>query len=125
MPKLKSPGAKGARLERKIKKLLEEEGFLVFRSAGSHGIFDLAAIGHNKVRLLQCKAGNAKPSKLEMDLMKAYQGPPFTSKELWIWKDRAKAPEITIIEKPWNPGSGCGVCGALATEYHAQYCYLS
>ncbi len=97
--RLKNPSAKGARLERKIKALLELEGFLVFRSAGSHGIFDLCAIGHNKVRLIQAKSGAAKPSKAEKEAMTNYQGPPFSVKELWLWKDRASAPEIHYIDE--------------------------
>ncbi len=36
--------AKGTRLERAVKRRLEEKGYVVIRSAGSHGPFDLVAL---------------------------------------------------------------------------------
>ena len=49
---------KGSDFERFVKYQLEEEGWFVVRSAGSHGPADLVAIkGGFKTMLIQCKAG--------------------------------------------------------------------
>lgn len=59
--------AKGANFERQVKDFLEEEGFLVVRSAGSHTISDLVAINPGPVVwLIQCKTdGRLKPDERE------------------------------------------------------------
>lgn len=48
---------KGRRYEYKIKKELEKEGWLVIRSAGSHGPVDLVAIHPilKVIKFIQCK----------------------------------------------------------------------
>ncbi|MEM1668908.1 MAG: restriction endonuclease [Thermofilaceae archaeon] len=46
---------KGRNFEYLIRKKLESKGFLVIRSAGSKGLFDLVAIKENEVYLIQCK----------------------------------------------------------------------
>ena len=50
---LKNPKAKGSRVEREIKKILEEAGFEVVRSAGSLGSADLQV---KKLGSIQVKA---------------------------------------------------------------------
>lgn len=45
----------GVAFERRTKTLLESMGYLVIRSAGSHGIADLVAIRADTVLLVQCK----------------------------------------------------------------------
>lgn len=49
---------KGIRQEYKVKKFLESKGYYVVRSAGSHGIYDLVAIGETDVLLIQLKYGS-------------------------------------------------------------------
>lgn len=51
---------RGRSFEYYLKKKLEEEGFLVIRSAGSKGIFDLVAIKEEEVYLIQCKKNKRK-----------------------------------------------------------------
>lgn len=51
---------RGRSFEYYLKKKLEEEGFLVIRSAGSKGIFDLVAIKGDEVYLIQCKKNKKK-----------------------------------------------------------------
>jgi len=53
---MKNPKAKGSRVERGIKKLFEEAGFQVVRSAGSLGVADLLAQRGPLVLNLQVKA---------------------------------------------------------------------
>ena len=49
---------KGRRKEYALKRKLESEGWLVLRSAGSHGFADLVAISETKVIFIQCKPDN-------------------------------------------------------------------
>lgn len=75
--------AKGRRLEYAVKKRLEAEGSLVFRTAGSHGAADLIeiqplgrqpAIG-SRVHLIQCKAGKPTAAdRRELEAMKEKWG---------------------------------------------------
>ena len=52
--------SRGAALERKIKKALEADGYLVMRSAGSKGPLDLIAVSINDMKFIQVK--NHKPT---------------------------------------------------------------
>ena len=60
----------GANFERKVKKELENEGYLCFRTAGSHGVADVIAILGGRTLLVQCKISN-KISKDERVKLKA------------------------------------------------------
>lgn len=90
---------RGIRYERKIKQELESEGYIVTRSSGSHGIFDIIAFNDKHVRLIQCKAlkkeSNSNFSKLKNEL-KQLKVPNCCSKELWIWIDRKGWKKIII-----------------------------
>ena len=64
---------RGADFERRVKARLEEQGWTVFRTAGSHSPADLIAFKpidtgdryEVDVRFIQCKSGVAKMSKRE------------------------------------------------------------
>jgi len=56
---------KGHRWELKIKKMWEEKGYVVYRSAGSKGAADLIALKDGKIVLIQVKV-NKKPSRSEI-----------------------------------------------------------
>lgn len=91
--------SKGSRSERKAKALLEGMGYtLVVRSGASLGLFDLVALGIDKasVLLLQIKS-NRKPGKFEMELLKSFQVPKFCRKELWVFRDYERNPEIVEL----------------------------
>jgi Holliday junction resolvase len=45
----------GATFERKIMVLLADHGYVVFRSAGSHGVADVIAFKPGEVLFVQCK----------------------------------------------------------------------
>jgi len=47
---------RGALLERRVKKLLEKDGYYVVRAAGSKGIADLVAIKNSQAYLIQVKS---------------------------------------------------------------------
>jgi len=56
---------RGDYFERQVKLTLEAHGWLVYRSAGSHGAADLVAMRHgNTVTLVQCKiSGRIDPGE--------------------------------------------------------------
>ncbi|MGO0122220.1 hypothetical protein [Desulfothermobacter acidiphilus] len=81
---------RGYLAELKAKEELEGQGYLVLRTAGSKGPFDLVALNREEVRLVQvkrCKDGNGiRPGDLRA--LKALPVPPDATVELWIWRDR-------------------------------------
>ena len=88
--------AKGTRLEHRTMKFLEAQGYGCTRAAASLGEFDVIAIGPNDVKLVQVKA-NRRPGSVEMEQMKAFRCPQNCSKEVWVWKDRARLPIVEIL----------------------------
>lgn len=59
---------KGRRFEYRVKRELERDGYLVFRTAGSRGVADLVAIKDGAVYLVQCKNRHIKTvSKKEVE----------------------------------------------------------
>ncbi len=51
------------------------------------------SVDYDHALLIQIKS-NGKPSSSEMDLLKAFHVPKFCRKELWIFKDYQRNPEI-------------------------------
>ena len=66
----RSPYRKGARYEYYVKRLLEEKGYLVVRTAGSHGPFDLIALDTEKreILLVQVTKRKSLPAELKRKL---------------------------------------------------------
>lgn len=92
---MKNPKAKGARQERRVIKILETAGYYCVKTGGSLGMWDILAFNSNTMRLIQVKSNYCRPAEREgLELFKA---PSFCSKELWIFKDYAKHPTITIL----------------------------
>lgn len=61
------------------------------------GLYDLIAVNAGTVRWIQVKSNQgASPKKRKM--MEDWACPSNTFKEIWIWKDRVKLPEIRV----WN-----------------------
>ena len=90
---------KGSRNERRARDILKGLGCdLVIKAGGSLGLFDLIALSgeYDHAILLQVKT-NRKPSKVEMELLKAFQCPKFARKEVWVFKDRVRNPEIVEL----------------------------
>ena len=88
--------AKGARLERRTRKILEERGYKVTRAGGSFGVWDLVAIGQFNVVLIQVKA-NRWPIRAELRIMEAFPAPALVSKEIWRWDDRVRQPRMRYL----------------------------
>jgi len=82
---------KGYRIELKAKLALQLEGYTVFRTAGSHSLFDLIAVNKDEVRLIQLKSTKGKPYyKKEILGIKRFKNYPApVTKEFWVWRDRS------------------------------------
>lgn len=83
---------KGRAVEYEAKKMLEKEGCLVMRTAGSHSPFDLIAIGRD-TRLIQVKSTKLlKPNyKKEIEgLEEIKKRFPKIEMELWVRMPKGK-----------------------------------
>ena len=90
--------AKGARIEREAKHLLEAVGYEVTRAAASKGKWDLVAVGPLGVRLIQVKT-NAPPSAIELENLQRFRPPRGSSVELWTRYDGEKNYVIQVISR--------------------------
>jgi Holliday junction resolvase len=88
--------AKGNRQEHRAMRILEAAGYACTRAAASLGVFDIVAVSGQGVRLIQVKS-NRPPCPAERETIALFQAPPGASKEIWIFRDRERAPSITVI----------------------------
>lgn len=86
---------KGRRLEHRARKILEDAGFSVTRSAGSKGAVDLIAFDALSFRLISVKC-NDYASAVEREALQLLPRPANASVEIWRFKDRSRHP---IIER--------------------------
>jgi len=85
---------KGRRVEHRARKLLEDAGFLVVRSAGSKGPADLVAFDAISFRLISVKCGSQYASALEREALYLLPRPANASVEIWRFPDRSRHPLI-------------------------------
>lgn len=64
---------KGRQFEYRVKRDLEQKGYFVIRSAGSHSPFDLIAFSQEGVLFIQCKT--RKPRAREIELISSLPCP--------------------------------------------------
>ncbi len=65
---------KGLNFERKVKRILENQGYFVVRSAGSKGVADLVALSKTKKLLISCREkGNFTKTEKSLLLRKALE----------------------------------------------------
>ena len=89
--------AKGARAERRARRMLELQGWTVVRAAGSLGPFDLVAFNRERLRLIQVKT-NRGPSEEEWEALSDFNCcPPITRREIWLFRDGVAQPEVIIL----------------------------
>ncbi len=97
--------AKGRRNELKAKKLLEGAGFEVEITKGSQkfnksvdffGLWDLIAVNPKTIRFIQVKS-NRKASRLDQEAMSQWVAPDCCTKEMWVYVDRCKEPNIYYL----------------------------
>lgn len=88
---------KGQDKERKARLILEKQGYYVMRSGGSKGIFDLCAIRGADIKLIQVKT-NGSVTLREKNKIKGFTNYPVNAqKELWVFYDKRKLPEVTLL----------------------------
>lgn len=85
---------RGVRKERACMKILSDAGYICMRTAGSHGPFDVVAIGPGVVRMIQVKRtkDGLSPGELEVirDELRTLPMIPCLSYELWVWIDELR-----------------------------------
>ena len=89
---------RGVRYERRARKELEADGWMVVRSAGRRGACDLIAL---KVRQIQVKAVNRPQGwAAELEEMEAGlpHGPGMT-RELWVWNKGCGWEKYTVEDE--------------------------
>jgi hypothetical protein len=76
---------------------LETIGYHTTRAAGSLGMFDVIAIDRQGIKLIQVKT-NRNASPVEREQIALFDRlPTNATKEIWIYKDYERKPEIIII----------------------------
>jgi Holliday junction resolvase len=89
--------AKGARNERRARRLLEAAGYTVVRAGASLGLFDLVAFGRRGLVLVQVKS-NRGPGRAERRQLQRFDNlPRGASKELWVFRDHCAEPKIEVL----------------------------
>ncbi len=69
---------------------LKKDGWLVSRSAASHGAVDVFAAKEGKVLLIQVKSGKARATKEEMEELLEWGRSSNGDAEVWYYKGRGK-----------------------------------
>jgi len=87
---------KGARREHATMRLLEADGYVCIRAAGSHGAFDVVAFSAADVVLVQVKS-NRWPGTAEMAALRAFPTPPHTRKEAHRWRAGTRTPDVRRV----------------------------
>ncbi|MCJ7816775.1 MAG: hypothetical protein MUP55_02855, partial [Candidatus Aenigmarchaeota archaeon] len=80
---------RGYMIELKAKKQLENDGYYVTRSSGSHGIVDIFAVGESDIKAIQLKRSKSAERSYfsEISALRSLKFPSNVSKELWVWLD--------------------------------------
>ena len=87
---------KGQRNERKTRKRLEADGYTTIRSGASKGIWDILAYNECEWRVIQVKT-NGPPRPSETETIHNEIVPANTTKEIWVWYDYIREPEIEVV----------------------------
>ncbi|HYB07790.1 MAG TPA: restriction endonuclease [Nitrososphaerales archaeon] len=69
---------------------LKKDGWMVSRSAASHGAVDVFAAKGGKVLLVQVKSGKARASKEELEELVKWGKSANGDAEVWYYKGRSK-----------------------------------
>ncbi len=94
---------RGVATEYKCIEVLEAAGYVAQRSAGSHGPWDVCAVGGCGVRLIQLKrvkqGGSWKGDyDLAVEQMRGLPDLPGVSREVWVWEDRVGWVKQEVVE---------------------------
>ena len=81
---------KGRSREYRTMAMLKKDGWLVSRSAASHGAVDVFAARGGKLLLIQVKSGRARVKKEELEQLVLWGKSSNGDAEVWHFKDRAE-----------------------------------
>jgi len=86
----------GRAKEYRTMRCLEQSGYETYRTAGSHGTFDVIARAKGDVRFIQVKSGNASLTPIDREQLQqaAKDGQGVYAVECWTWRPRARHAEI-------------------------------
>ena len=82
--------AKGREREYRTMSILKHDGWLVSRSAASHGAVDVFAARGGKLLLIQVKSGRARVKKEELENLVSWGKNSNGDAEVWHFKDGGK-----------------------------------
>ena len=69
---------------------LKQDGWVVSRSAASHGAVDVFAAKDGKILLIQVKSGRARATKEELEELARWGASANGDAEVWYYKGRGK-----------------------------------
>jgi Holliday junction resolvase len=82
--------ARGREREYRTMDILKHDGWLVARSAASHGAVDVFAAKRGKLLLIQVKSGRARVKKEELEELVSWGRNSNGDAEVWHFKDGGK-----------------------------------
>ncbi len=82
--------ARGREREYRTMNILKHEGWLVERSAASHGAVDVFAAKGGKLLLIQVKSGRARVKKEELEELVSWGKNSNSDAEVWHFKNGGK-----------------------------------
>lgn len=90
--------AKGREREYRTMGILKREGWLVSRSAASHGAVDIFAAKGGKLLLIQVKSGRAKVNRKELENLVSWGENANGDAEVWHFRDRGKVERRRVYQ---------------------------
>jgi Holliday junction resolvase len=89
--------------------LLRDDGWMVSRSAMSHGPVDVFAAKNGIVKLIQVKSGSSRMKKGDLEILGAWATAFNAKAEVWYYKKRGRLQKIPVKNSSPNDG------GVMAT----------
>lgn len=80
-------------------KKLRNDGWVVSRSAMSHGPVDIFAAKDGVVRLIQVKSGSSKMKKGEVETLKSWGDHFDATAEIWYYKKKGKLQKHVVRDQ--------------------------
>ena len=86
----------GTRTEKRSTAVLERDGYVVTRSAGSRGVWDLIGIRRSDVVLVQVKT-RRWPKSVEMRRLREFECPKGVRRLIYRWRAGQAEPDVKVV----------------------------